>query len=160
MIMKLSKLFLVTLASSSILLGLSACCNKNCKTDSADQNSTETVTETASATADTGNSAVVVLADNETLPKPDGKLLIIDFNATWCGPCRQFAPNFETVAEKNSGKAVFYSVDVDKHPALAEQYQVQGIPMVVFISPDGTTDSMVGYRDEAEFASIVASHLN
>ncbi len=121
----------------------------------------QTAAETqATEAAGIHSNAVIVLAENEQLPKVDGKPMIIDFNATWCGPCRQFAPNFEAVAENNAGKALFYSVDVDKHPALAKQYNVQGIPMVLFISPDGKTDSMVGYRDESEFAAIVAAHLN
>lgn len=164
MLMKLSKNLLATLASSVIVFGISSCCSKNCKTAADELKDTETAMQTAAETeaaeTATNDNAVIVLAENETLPKADGKHMIIDFNATWCGPCRQFAPNFESVAEKNAGKALFYSVDVDKHPALAEQYKVQGIPMVVFIAPDGTTDSMVGYRDESEFAAIVAAHLN
>ena len=79
--------------------------------------------------------------------------------ATWCGPCKQFAPNFEAVAEKYADKALFYSVDVDQHPELAARYNVQSIPMVVFIRPDGQTATSLGYLEEPEFDTLVASQL-
>ena len=55
---------------------------------------------------------------------------------------------------------MFYSVDVDVHPELASKYAVESIPMVVYIKPDGTTDSSVGYMDQEQFATAVAAHLN
>ena len=122
----------------------------------ADGEATETVSE---AVAEEPAEAVIELKEGEAIAPADGKLVVIDFNATWCGPCKQFAPNFDAVAAKNAGKAVFYSVDVDVHPELAAQYEVQSIPMVVYIKPDGTTDSSVGYMDEAQFAEAVAAHL-
>ncbi len=162
--MKLSGIILPAILSAAVL-SLSSCGHKTEKSATEELQETENAMQTAAETQATEaagihSNAVIVLAENEQLPKVDGKPMIIDFNATWCGPCRQFAPNFEAIAEKNAGKALFYSVDVDKHPALAKQYNVQGIPMVLFISPDGKTDSMVGYRDESEFAAIVAAHLN
>ena len=80
-------------------------------------------------------------------------------NAPWCGPCRKFAPHFDKVAEKYSSKAKFVSVDVDKLPQLAAMYGVQGIPTVIYISPDGTVDQSVGYMTEAEFDARVAGLL-
>ncbi len=125
-----------------------------------DAKATDDAAETAvEAVAEQPAAAVVELQKGEGIAPADGKLVVIDFNATWCGPCKQFAPNFHAVAEKNADKAVFYSVDVDVHPELAPQYEVQSIPMVVYIKPDGTTDSSVGYMDEAQFAEAVAAHL-
>ena len=103
--------------------------------------------------------AVIALAKGVCLPAAPGKLLVVDFNATWCGPCKQFAPNFEAVAEKYADKALFYSVDVDQHPELAARYNVQSIPMVVFIRPDGQTATSLGYLEEPEFDTLVASQL-
>lgn len=116
----------------------------------------ETVAEETAAAPE----AVITLKEGETLAPADGKLVVIDFNATWCGPCKQFAPHFDAVAEANAGKAVFYSVDVDVHPELAGRYGVESIPMVVYIKPDGTTDSSVGYMDQEQFAAAVAAHMN
>lgn len=104
--------------------------------------------------------AVTVIQADGQIPAADGKLIVLDFNATWCGPCRQFAPNFESVADKYRGQASFYSIDVDQTPALAAQFNIQSIPTVVYIQPDGTTSSTMGYMDAAAFDSAVAARLS
>lgn len=104
--------------------------------------------------------AVIELEKGAALPAEPGKLVVVDFNATWCGPCKQFAPNFEAVAGKYAGKALFYSVDVDQHPELAARYNVQSIPMVLFIRPDGQTATSLGFLQEAEFDTLVAGQLH
>lgn len=103
--------------------------------------------------------AVTAIKADGQIPAADGKLIVLDFNATWCGPCRQFAPNFESVADKYRGQASFYSVDVDQNPRLAAQFNVQSIPTVVYIKPDGSTSSTMGYMDAAQFESAVAARL-
>ncbi len=49
---------------------------------------------------------------------------VVDFNATWCGPCRMLAPVLEEVSEELKGQVSFYSVDVDECPSLAAEYRV------------------------------------
>lgn len=68
---------------------------------------------------------------NENVP------VVVDFFATWCGPCKQYAPTFHAVAEKFSGAACFVSIDVDQYPELAKSYDVKAVPSTVFISPGG-----------------------
>lgn len=84
---------------------------------------------------------------------------IIDFNATWCGPCKQFAPIFEAAAEKYQG-VDFQSVDVDENGAMAEQYGVQSIPMVVLLDKDGNVlDTNVGFMEAADFDQLIEKYL-
>ena len=80
-----------------------------------------------------------------------GYPIVVDFNATWCGPCRAFAPLFDKMAEKYSGQIQFISVDVDRCPEVANAFEVQSIPFILFVSPDGKIDSHVGMMEEAEF---------
>ena len=80
-----------------------------------------------------------------------GYPIVVDFNATWCGPCRAFAPLFDKMAEKYSGQIQFISVDVDRCPELANAFEVQSIPFILFVSPDGKIDSHVGMMEEADF---------
>ena len=103
--------------------------------------------------------AVIKLAKGATIAKEAEKLVVIDFNATWCGPCRQFAPTFDKVSEEYADRAVFYSVDVDDHNDLAAQYNVQSIPMVVHLKPDGTYTSTVGLIPESEFTAAIDAAL-
>ena len=74
-------------------------------------------------------------------------------------PLPPVAPNFESVADKYRGQASFYSIDVDQNPRLAAQFNVQSIPTVVYIQPDGTTSSTTGYMDAAAFDTAVSARL-
>ena len=88
----------------------------------------DTLSKVAEATEATEAGAVKELKDSAQLVVAD-KPIIIDFNATWCGPCKQFAPHFHAVAEKYADKALFYSVDTDKWPNVATAFKVEGIPI-------------------------------
>ena len=127
-------------------------CSKSAKESGSDGADKAATTESA-----TEAPAVVEITDDVAIPPADGKLRVLDFNATWCGPCRQFAPNFHAVAAKYNGKAAFYSIDVDRNPGLAAQYNIQSIPTVVYIQPDGTTTSTLGYMDRSEFDNTVSA---
>jgi thioredoxin 1 len=70
--------------------------------------------------------------------------VIVDFYATWCGPCRQLAPTMDSLAEQYAGKIKFVKVNVDESPKLAQKFQVEGIPMLVFLQQGKTAGTSVG----------------
>lgn len=133
------------LLAAAVAIGLASCANSP-KTEQA-----EPAAETASP--------VIELTDMSMLPD-NNQLVVIDFNASWCKPCRMFAPLFHTVARQYDGKAYFVSVDIDKFPELAKQFGVSSIPHVAFVHPDGSTDAVVGTDHLADFASLVEEHLS
>jgi len=61
------------------------------------------------------------------------KPMFIDFNATWCGPCKLMKPMFEDLAIQYQGKVNFISIDTDKNPEIADQYGVTSIPTFVLV---------------------------
>ncbi len=70
--------------------------------------------------------------------KYEGNLpAIIDFYATWCGPCRMLSPRVEEIAKEYAGKIVVYKVDTDQEPVLAQSLGIQNLPTLLFIPVKG-----------------------
>lgn len=121
------------------------------------------VEEPAVATMDIRDA--VALLTNDKVLRPGMKvnrLTIMDFNATWCGPCRQFAPVFEKAAEKYGNRVDFYSIDVDNNPATAKAFGIEAIPTVIIMRPDGKTQTFVGTEDimpAAKFEALINANL-
>jgi thioredoxin 1 len=92
---------------------------------------------------------------NMAKAKETGKLVIIDFTASWCGPCRVIAPVFAEYAKKFPG-AIFLKVDVDELKDVAEEYKVEAMPTFLFIKDGQTVDTVVGGRKDDIHNKIVA----
>lgn len=89
----------------------------------------------------------VVKLDNDNAIRPDtkvDKITVLDFNATWCGPCKQLTPVFDQAAKAFANKAEFVSVDIDANPQTATAFGVEAVPTVVIMTPDGKTQRYVG----------------
>lgn len=84
---------------------------------------------------------------------------IIDFYADWCGPCRMTAPVLEKLAKDYAGKLLIYKINVDTERDLASVFQVQSIPMLLFIPTEGDPYMQVGALDEAGFKKIINTKL-
>lgn len=70
--------------------------------------------------------------------------VIIDFYATWCGPCQAMAPMLQRLAQEYEGRIKVLKVDVDKNQALATAANIMSIPTLFFIRKDGTIERKVG----------------
>lgn len=101
----------------------------------------------------------VIVVTNDVLEPVQGKVMFVDFNATWCGPCRMYAPVYHEVAKRYEGKAEFYSVDTDKNPAVAQKYVGQYIPQTTAIAADGQVFSKTGQLSDEELTAFVDSVL-
>ena len=72
------------------------------------------------------------------------KIIIVDFSAVWCGPCKIFAPIFKKLQEEYQNEFIFVKVDVDEVPAIAQEYRISGVPTTLFIRKSQILNKVVG----------------
>lgn len=87
------------------------------------------------------------------------KPVLVDFWATWCGPCRMIAPVIEQVAAEYEGRAVVGKVDVDEEPGLAQRFGVMSIPTLIVLKGGKVVEQAVGARGRADVAAMIERHL-
>ena len=86
------------------------------------------------------------------------KLVLIDFWASWCGPCRALAPTIEELAKEYSGKALVGKLDVDENPITAERFQVFSIPTMIIFKNGSETERLVGLCPKSRIADALKKH--
>lgn len=92
----------------------------------------------------------------ETLKK--SKLVLVDFWANWCGPCRALAPTIEELAKEYNGKALVGKLDVDENPATAERFQVFSIPTMILFKDGRETERLVGLCPKSRISDTLNKH--
>ncbi len=95
---------------------------------------------------------------DQLLKTSGDRLLVVDFNALWCGPCRMLSPRLERVAEANKKYADFYKINVDALGGVAARYHVRSIPFVAFIKNGKTVHTMIGLQSENAYTSAVRQY--
>lgn len=84
---------------------------------------------------------------------------VIDFNATWCGPCKMLAPVLEELSEEYAGKVNFYSVDTDDNYNLARDFKIVNIPALVVLKDGVQVDMNVGFVPKEALADFINKNL-
>jgi len=85
--------------------------------------------------------------------------IILDFSATWCGPCKLLAPHLLTLQNKYKGKLIVYKIDVDKDPLLAQRFNVNAMPTMVFIGSKTSFKTELGYVDYDSLEKLATKYL-
>ena len=86
-------------------------------------------------------------------------LAMVDFWASWCGPCKMLSPVVEAIGAQYEGKVLVGKVNVDEEPALAAQFGVMSIPTVVFLKNGREFDRKVGVMPPDAFTSVLEKNL-
>lgn len=84
---------------------------------------------------------------------------VVDFNATWCGPCRKLAPILKELAAEYAGRIDFYSIDVDENRPLAIAFGVQSIPMLLICPVEGQPQALVGLHPKDSINQVLEQLL-
>ncbi len=97
-------------------------------------------------------------ADFDELLKSEN-LLVVDFTATWCGPCRLVAPLMDQLSQEYQETIKVIKIDVDKDKPLARKYEVRTIPAVLFFKNGELVETIKGVSPYEEFSNTVKANL-
>jgi thioredoxin 1 len=95
---------------------------------------------------------------DETVATTEG-LLLVDFWAAWCGPCRAIAPVLDALVSESAGRVKLAKVNVDEEPALAGRYEIRSIPTILMLKDGRIVDRVVGAVPRATLDAKVEKAL-
>ena len=85
-------------------------------------------------------------------------LVMIDFWAEWCGPCRMIAPVLDQIVEESAGRVSLMKVNVDENSALAARYEIRSIPTILIARHGTVVDRVIGAVPKATLLNVLARH--
>ncbi len=88
------------------------------------------------------------------------KPCIIDFYATWCGPCKMIAPILEELATEYSSQMIVYKIDVDEEPEVAQFFGIQSLPTLLFCPMEGAPQTVIGAMPKESFKQAMKEILS
>ena len=111
------------------------------------------------AQAKTQNSIVTSIDNVEQLHKimeiSNERLLIIEFYADWCPPCKELAPILEKIAKEKSDTVAIYKIDIDRHRELSNPFRVAGIPHVSFVKNKENVFALTGLYPKTMYLKVI-----
>jgi thioredoxin 1 len=86
-------------------------------------------------------------------------LVLVDFWAEWCAPCRRLAPTVDQLAEEYNGRLTVAKMNVDENPLTPPNFMIRGIPTLLLFKNGEVKESVVGLADKADLARMIDKHL-
>ncbi len=104
--------------------------------------------------------AIVLNSEQFVNEVQNGKgVAVVDFFATWCGPCKMLAPVFQEAGNELEGKAKFVKVDIDQSLDLARQFNVSSVPTMIVFKDGKPVETLVGFMPKESLLSKVKAYL-
>ena len=98
-------------------------------------------------------------AEFDEAVKDSDQLAVVDFWASWCGPCRTVAPIVDELAEEYQGRVKVYKLDVDANPRSASAYSVRSIPSILFFKGGSVVDAVIGTAPKSKLKEKIDQHI-
>jgi thioredoxin len=89
----------------------------------------------------------------------ENSLLVVDFWAVWCGPCRMVAPAIEQLASELAGKVAFGKLNVDENPVISRTFGIQSIPTIAIFKNGKPIDAIIGAVSKSQMQSTILKYL-
>lgn len=90
----------------------------------------------------------------------ENTLVMVDFFATWCGPCQMFSPIVEQVEDKYDGDLTVVKVDIDENPDIAEKYTIQSVPTTILFKSGEVVERVSGMLSLSQCSDLIDKNLN
>lgn len=88
-----------------------------------------------------------------------GKPIVVDFWATWCGPCKKIAPDIEALATEYDGQVIIGKCDIEENDELVSRFGIRNVPTVLFIKDGTVVDKQVGAAPKTTFEDKIKTIL-
>ena len=95
----------------------------------------------------------------EKLVKESSKVVVADFWATWCGPCRKLGPVIDEISESYNGKVKFVKVNVEDNTETAKTYSISGLPSLLVFKAGEAVERMTGLMPKSTIVSNIEKHI-
>ena len=110
--------------------------------------------------ASTNVAGVITLTEDNFDKKIDSGIVLVDFWATWCPPCRMESPIIENISSEMLGKINVYKIDIDESPAIAVKFNVQSIPTLIIFKDGKLAEQFVGFTQKEDIIAAIIKISN
>ena len=102
---------------------------------------------------------MIEIKKNEFRSEIEDGIVLVDFYAQWCGPCRMISPVLEQLHEEYDGKVKFVKVDIDVNPETAKEYGVMSIPNLLIFKDGELADRLLGFKPKQTLQQWINNYL-